>query len=255
MLKLYGFAVSNYYNMVRMALAAKGIEYEAVKTFPSQNEDWLNVSPMGKVPCLQTEHGSIAETAVILDYLEDAYPEQPLLPADPFERARVRQMMHIIEKYIELPARRLYPGVFFGGTNAEHTIEEVKPVLEKGVRSINALAKFAPYLMGDKPTAADYMAMYTLDLAAAIAGKVYQWDLLAAMPGSKELLELLNQDPDAQTIAAEKNAQMAEFLAARVEHGLNSAGQSPLNLAATVFFKKTVCGTKMPASQKSAMGR
>lgn len=215
MLKLYGFSVSNYYNMVRMALAAKGLDYEVVKTFPSQNEDWLNLSPMGKVPCLQTPEGAIAETAVILEYLDDAYPAKPLLPASPFERAKVRQMMHAIELYIELPARRLYPGVFFGGSNAEHTVEEVRPVLEKGVRTINALARFNPYLMGDQPTAADYMAMYSLDLAQAVARKVYQWDLLADIPGAKELLEKLNSGAAAQAINAEKQQEMAAFIAAR----------------------------------------
>jgi len=113
MLKLHGFAVSNYFNMVRMVLAAKGIDYELVQTFPSQDENWLSMSPMGKVPCLETEHGALAETAVIIEYLEDMFPERPLLPGDPFARARVRQMMHTLELYIELPARRLFPGVFF----------------------------------------------------------------------------------------------------------------------------------------------
>jgi len=213
MLKLHGFAVSNYFNMVRMVLAAKGIDYELVQTFPSQDENWLSMSPMGKVPCLETEHGALAETAVIIEYLEDMFPERPLLPSDPFARARVRQMMHTLELYIELPARRLFPGVFFGGKNHELTIEEVKPVLEKGVRSVNALGKFSPFLMGDEATAADYMAMYSIDLAAAVAKKVYGWDILADMPGAADLLETLNSTPDAQSIAKEKAEQMAAFVA------------------------------------------
>ena len=125
MLKLHGFAVSNYFNMVRMALETKGIPYEVVTRYPSQDEDWLAVSPLGKVPCLETPQGVLAETIVILDYIEDAFPETPLMPSDAFERARVRQLMQTVKLYIELPARRLYPGVYFGGSNADLTVEEV----------------------------------------------------------------------------------------------------------------------------------
>jgi len=211
-LKLYGFAVSNYFNMVRMALDAKGLDYETVVSMPSQEDDWLQKSPLGKVPVLETDDGCLSETLVILDYLEDAYPENPLFPADPFAKAQVRQMLQVLKLYIELPARRLFPGVFFGGKNPELTIEEVRPVLEKGARAVKQLGAFKPYLMGEQVTAADFVAMYSLDLAAGVAAKTYQWDLLADIPGAAELLERLGSGECAQRIAAEKNAQMAAFL-------------------------------------------
>ncbi|MDG0991868.1 MAG: glutathione S-transferase family protein, partial [Luminiphilus sp.] len=121
MLKLYGFAVSNYFNMVRMTLAAKGLEYEVVKTFPSQSPDWTSMSPMGKVPCLETEHGFIAETQVIIEYLDEQYPDKPVLPEGSYAKARARQLMHSLELYLELPARRLFPGTLFGGRNEQLT--------------------------------------------------------------------------------------------------------------------------------------
>lgn len=215
MLKLHGFAVSNYFNMVRMALAAKGIEYEIVKQYPSQGAGWIKLSPVGKVPCLETPQGTLTETIVILEYLEDAYPDKPFFPSDPFERAQVRQAMHMIKLYVELPARRLFPGVFFGGNNSDKVIEEVKPVLERGVSAVNALASFDPYLMGSSPTAADYMFMYTMDLADQIAHKVYDWDLVGAMPGASQLLRILGEDPAAQRIAEEKREEMTAFLTMR----------------------------------------
>ena len=217
MLKVYGFAVSNYFNMVRMALAAKGLEFEVVKTFPSQDGAWLAKSPMGKVPCLETEHGFIAETQTILEYLDDEYPENPLFPATPYDRARARQLMHSIELYLELPARRLFPGALFGRHNDKLTIEEVKPVLEKGVRTFNQLANCGPYVMGDMPFAPDYMALYTLPLVQQVAKKTYGWDILAEIDGSGDLLAALNNNDHAQRFSAESNAEMAEFLA-----GLNA---------------------------------
>ncbi len=215
MLKLHGFAASNYFNMVRMALEIKGAEYAMVKVYPSQDTSWLNLSPMGKVPCLETEHGTLSETIVILEYLDETLPGPRLIAEDAFARAQMRQMMQCIKLYIELPARRLFPGVFFGGANQQHTLDEVKVVLEKGVRAVAQLSLFKPYFMGDKWSAADCMALYALDLAAAVATKEYQWDLLADIPGSKAALAMLAEHPAAQMIEADKRIAMAEFLAFR----------------------------------------
>jgi len=53
MLKLYGFSVSNYYNMVKLALLEKGLPFEEVLFYAGQAPDVLAVSPRGKVPVLQ----------------------------------------------------------------------------------------------------------------------------------------------------------------------------------------------------------
>ena len=92
MLKLHGFAVSNYFNMVRMALMEKGAPFEIVETYPSQESAYLARSPVGKVPCLETGHGFLSETSVMLDYIEDVVPTPAFYPADPFKRAQVRQV-------------------------------------------------------------------------------------------------------------------------------------------------------------------
>jgi glutathione S-transferase len=66
MLTLYGFDVSNYFNMIKLALSIKGLEYETVTVYPNQSEDYLTKSPMGKVPALETDQGILTETNVIL---------------------------------------------------------------------------------------------------------------------------------------------------------------------------------------------
>ncbi|MDZ7683926.1 MAG: glutathione S-transferase N-terminal domain-containing protein [Gammaproteobacteria bacterium] len=57
MIKLYGFPISNYFNIVKIALIEKGVDFEFVDTRPSQDDDYLAKSPMGKVPCIETEDG------------------------------------------------------------------------------------------------------------------------------------------------------------------------------------------------------
>ena len=90
MLKLGGFAVSNYYNKVKVALLEKGIPFEEVFCMTSQDENYLKRSPMGKVPYLEVDGQFLCESQVICEYLEDHYPDHPLYPKDVFARARAR---------------------------------------------------------------------------------------------------------------------------------------------------------------------
>jgi glutathione S-transferase len=213
MLKLHGFAVSNYFNMVRMALMEKGAPFEIVETYPSQESAYLARSPLGKVPCLETGHGFLSETSVMLDYIEDVVPTPAFYPADPFKRAQVRQAIAMMELYIELPARRLYPGVFFGGSNSEATVAEVEPVLRKGMAGLKALLECSPFVMGEQMTHADFFATFTFSLAGLVARKVYNWDLVAEVPGLGETLARLNARESARVINADMKAAMGAFQA------------------------------------------
>ena len=84
MIKLCGFPLSNYFNKVRLTLLEKEVPHEVDGTaFPSQEPAFLARTPMGKVPFLETEHGLLCESQVICEYIEDRFPEKPLLPSDP----------------------------------------------------------------------------------------------------------------------------------------------------------------------------
>ena len=90
MIKLYGFKVSNYFNMLKFALLEKGIEFKVVEATPSQESEFTAKSPMGKVPCIEVENRFLSETSIILDYLEESSTAPALYPADTFERAKNR---------------------------------------------------------------------------------------------------------------------------------------------------------------------
>ena len=206
MLKLYGFTVSNYFNMVKMALLEKGIEFEFVDTKPTQEGDYLAKSPMGKVPCLETSEGFISETDVIFDYLEDLGQGQTLMPASAYEKAKVRELIKQLELYIELPARTCFAEAFFGGTVSEETKDKARASLKKGVECIKRTGKFSPYIAGDTFTYADIMFMYSVSLAGACAKRVLGMDLLEDLPEAKALSELLASRASAQKIAADQKA-------------------------------------------------
>ena len=185
MLKLYGAARSNYYNMVKTALLEKGVEFEEILTPPSQEADYLARSSMGKIPCIETEQGFLAESTAILDYLEDVYPEPPLLPSDPYERAKVRELVQSLDLYIELVARRGY-GALRGNEVPDTIREDIREELPKGASAVARLVKFSPWIAGDTFTCADLVGYFTFIYAGLSAERNAGIDLFAEVPGSKQ---------------------------------------------------------------------
>jgi len=213
MLRLHGFAVSNYYNMVHLALLEKGLVFDTVKAYASQEPQFLAISPRGKVPVLQTEHGYLSETGAILDYLEDLGQGRPLLPAEPFARAQVRALAREIELYIELPARSCYAEAFFR-TPVEAAIKDkARAELQAGIAALKRHGRFAPYVAGEQFSLADLYFLYSIDLAEVVAQKVLGFDLLQDFTAARALLQKLQDNPHVQLIAAQKEAGMAEFMA------------------------------------------
>ncbi|MGP6417615.1 glutathione S-transferase family protein [Pseudomonas putida] len=213
MFKLYGFSVSNYYNMVKLALLEKGLPFEEVTFYPAQTPESLAISPRGKVPVLGVGAGFINETAIILEYLEQTQKGTPLLPSDPFERAQVLAIAKEIELYIELPGRACYGEAFFGSPVPEAIKEKTKAELLLGFAALGRHGKFAPYVAGDSLSIADLYFLYSVPLACAVGQKLFGIDWLAEMPKAKALLERLEQNPHVQKIAADKEAAMPAFLA------------------------------------------
>lgn len=92
MLTLYDAERCPYAARARIVLAEKGIPYETVAIDLDDRPAWLYAkNPAGKVPVLEEDGGFVLpESAVIMEYLEERYPEPPLLPADAAERALAR---------------------------------------------------------------------------------------------------------------------------------------------------------------------
>ena len=86
---LYDAARCPYCARVRIVLAEKGLGYETVEIDLSERPAWLyDKNPSGRVPVLEEERGFILpESLVIMEYLEELFPEQSLWPTDPAERA------------------------------------------------------------------------------------------------------------------------------------------------------------------------
>ena len=215
MLKLCGFAASNYYNKVKLALLEKGIPFEEEKVFSASTEEFLPLSPMGKVPFLRSPHGALAESQAIIEYLEDVHPKPALYPADPMERAKCRELIHVMELYLEWAARRLFPAAFFGGSASEDTRKEVYAALQRGVKAFARIVRFAPFAAGPALTYADCAAVVHLPLVSSTTRIIYGEDVLAAIPGLKDYLAMIGQRPHVVAVSQARKASMDEFLAYR----------------------------------------
>lgn len=208
MITLCGFPLSNYYNKVKMALLEKGVPFteEKVPT-GSKDEAVLNASPLGKVPFLKTPQGSLCESQVMVDWIEAAYPQPALVPADPFAAAKVRELATFVDLHLELVARELYGQAFFGGTVSEDTKERVRRQLDKNIAGFKRLARFSPYLAGDTFTLADCAGWVNLPLVALSTKSVLGEDLLAAHGIDwKGYARMIGERPSAQKITADRKA-------------------------------------------------
>ncbi len=186
MLKLYGLQASNYYKMVKLALLEKGFEFDDVQTSPNQEQSFLSMSPMGKVPCLEAREGFLSETMAIMEFLEDINPEIPLFPQDSFERAKIRELMRVCELYIELPVSRLNTMANSPDANKEQVINDIKPEITKGLAALARLARFEPYLAGHLFTYADIVAYHTFSFAEKVMKDVCGWNVMSEIEGLAE---------------------------------------------------------------------
>ena len=217
MITLCGFSVSNYYNKVKLALLEKGIPFtEELVMTGSQEETVLSATPLGKVPFLRTAQGALCESQVMVDYLEAAYPAPPLVPADPFDAAKVRELCTFIDLHLELVARELYKQAFFGGTVGEDVKTRVRQQLSKSIPAFKRLAKFSPYVAGDNFSAADCAAYVSLPLVATSTKSVLGEDMLAAAGIDwKAYAALIGQRPSAQRVGADRKADLERMAAAK----------------------------------------
>jgi glutathione S-transferase len=213
MLTLHGFAASNYYNVVKHLLLYKEIPFQEDLNYGGTDE-WLAVSPVGKVPAITTANGQyLSETSVICDYIEEFYPAKPLYPADPGERAAVRQIMKVAELYLELPSRRLISYAFSGKPAPEPVKAEVRHVLNRGIAALTRLCRFSPWIAGEQQTMADIYVHYVNSVVGSIGSRQLDWDIIGQIPGMREWNTAMRDSDIARAVEADRLANQPEFTA------------------------------------------
>ncbi len=213
-LKLCGFSASNYYNKIKLQLLEKEVPFVEELVWTGNTHALLvDRSPLGKVPFLDTPQGPISESGACAEYIEAAYPQKPLLPADPYAAAKLRELILYSELHLELVARNLYPEAFFGGKVSDEVKERSHKLLVKGVHGFAKLARFAPFVAGAEFTLADCAAVAHLPLVSAASKTIYGEDVLAALP-VREYLKRLGERATLQTVNADRKSSTEQMMAA-----------------------------------------
>lgn len=206
MITLCGIPLSNYYNKVKLVMLEKGVPFQEERVPTGcTDEAVLACSPLGKIPYIRTPDGALCESQVIVDYLEEAFPSPALLPSDPWQRAKVRELCTFVDLHLELVARELYAQAFFGGTVPEATQQRVRQQLTRNVAAFRRLARLSPYLAGEQFTLADCSGWVSLPLVGLSSRIVLGEDLLAAGGVDwKAYAALVGQRSSAQKVAADR---------------------------------------------------
>ena len=217
MIKLHGFSSSNYYNVPKLALLEKGIEFEEVVSYtgvgPTYKPEYLDKSPLGKVPALETSEGFISESRAILEYIERAFPEPSLLPASPFGVGKVQELSQFIELYFELVARRLIPNLLGGSEPDPTVLSEVETSINKAVAALPKLSNFEQFAYGDQFTLADIAVILNLPIVRGVGVKFFGKDPLAAVPGLDAYCQRMEKRPHVIKIRADAAADRPDFMA------------------------------------------
>lgn len=202
-LVLHGYAVSNYFNTARAALLEKAAAFNIVRVRASRDDAFLACSPLGKIPYLQTPAGCFSETVPMLEYIEETVDGPALLPAVPFARARVRQLLNVLQLYLDMPMRRLYPGTVMGSEHKPGAVDAVAAQLEVTLEALRRLCVFDPYLLGTQLTHADLLALYCIDVGDRVTRQVYGWSLIERIDGLRAWTQRMLVRDSTRVVAAE----------------------------------------------------
>ena len=203
MLTLCGFAASNYYNKVKVALLEKAVPFEEKLVWTDRSPALYEKSPLGKVPFFEIGDQTLCESQVMLDYVEAVYPQNPLVPADPLAAARVRELIQFIELHLELVARELFGEAFFGGKVSDETKTRVQKVLKRHAAAFGRFARFDRYIAGSEFTMADCAAAFHLSMVSQATKAIYGEDMLAAYP-VREYVQFLLERPTMKKVNDER---------------------------------------------------
>jgi glutathione S-transferase len=141
-LTLYTAARCPYAARARIALAEKGVEFETVEIDLSDRPAWLyEKNPAGRVPVLEEDGRPLPESAVIMEFLDERYPEPALLPADPADRAHVRCLIFRDDEFTD-PYYAFRRGEGFED-------------FDKALRRFDEMLAVQPYLGGAEYSLAD----------------------------------------------------------------------------------------------------
>lgn len=169
---VHGIVGSPFLRSVEIALHEKGVDYELHALAPGEHKqpEYLARHPFGRIPAFEHDGFTIYETQAIIRYIDEVFATPPLTPGNPRARARMNQVIGIIEWYYFPKAgapigfNRIIGPRLLGLPSDEEAIAEAMPMARTCFAEFDELLGDKPYLTGDSVSLADIMLGAQLDL-------------------------------------------------------------------------------------------
>lgn len=159
---LHGYSRSSAAYRVRIALNLKGLAYDAASYHLLQGEQrapaYLALNPQGQVPALEVQGAVLTQSLAICEFLDEVYPEPPILPDDPLERAHVRAFAQVIACDVHpVQNLKILKRLRALGLDKQAVDQWARTTIEEGLAACDALiaGRGDPFCFGDGPSLAD----------------------------------------------------------------------------------------------------
>jgi glutathione S-transferase len=205
-MRLINLPVSPFAARVRIAIYAKDLDIELVAPPPGWPKAHASMGPLGRVPVLICDDGLILESQVILEYLEEIFPDAPpLLPRTPEERAHVRLIARVVDLYLMPPLVSLA-----NDRNDEGRRRSLIRATSEALSVVDDLIEANPYAAGESLTLADCALVPAL-FAARVTGERHGFAVLTPHETLKRYAAAVEQHKDTGRVLLEMTEGLREL--------------------------------------------
>lgn len=203
--RLYHINLSPFCRKVRLVLAEKRIEVELVEDrFWEAGSELLRRNPAGKLPVLRIEGRLMAESQAICEYLDEAYPQPPLMPVSAIERYEVRRLCAWFDDKFNtevtrpVMSERVWKKVMNAGYPDSRTVKDGLRAVKTHIDYLSSLLETRRWLAGNTMTLADFTAAAHLSCLDYISD--VDWDRSSAL---QEWYATIKSRPAFRTLLAD----------------------------------------------------
>jgi len=218
---ILGQRVSPFVERVYLQAEMKGlldqVEVERWLLSEIKDPDFLALNPLGKMPVLKWGDFTLYESTVIMEFLEDQFPDKPLLPKDPKERARVRLVVRLLDLYYH-PHTLAMMSQVLSGERDQKFIDYHVGHIRKLLNILNGMAGGGRYFVGDSLSLADIVLYTSLFLGNSFAPSFGQ-DYFEDRPKLKAWHDGLKKLPEFKVSNNVRGQELKEFIAAQKAKG------------------------------------
>ena len=189
-MKLYSRPLSPYCARVRVALYAKSIAFEhvVVEMGWSRDPSFRAISPLGRIPVLELDDGShLMESAAIVEYLDEAFPQAPMNATTPFDRAKMRALVLHAEHDILAPMMACF--ILVDRKADAATLAPARQKLDDGLRHVERLLADTHLVHPGRVTLADAILLPVRHSLASLTSFANEPALLEPYPRLRRYAE------------------------------------------------------------------